>query len=156
MRARQSWEAWQAHGAWITATQPTMGRGIAARFAAGAQVTIDEVELADELRAAVRQRVIDATDGGTVLVLPAAAGAAPPIASDSPATRAAHEAQRLATLRLTCIAGLAGAPVLVVPLARIDGLPLGVAFLGAPGSDRRMLAWARDTFSRHATTGVPT
>jgi hypothetical protein len=37
--------------------------------------------------------------------------------------------------------GLAGAPVVVLPLASEGGLPLGVACLGAPPSGRQLLGW---------------
>ena len=71
---------------------------------------------------------------------------APPrrLAVDGADARAALERRRTATLRLTCIAGLAGAPVVVLPIAVDDGLPLGVAFVGAPGSDHRLLRWVAD------------
>ena len=84
----------------------------------------------------IRRAVVDATADGTVLVAPAAAGAAPP----RDGQRVTNDATRARTLRLTCVAGLAGAPVVVVPCARDDGLPLGVAFMGAPGSDRDLIA----------------
>ena len=42
-------------------------------------------------------------------------------------------------LDLTCLAGLAGAPVVVAPLLRSEELPVGVAFVGAPGSDLALL-----------------
>lgn len=137
-RAWQGWEAWQAHGAWIEATRPALGPGIAARFAAAAQVTAAEADAARRHAATVRAAVLAGTADGTVLVVPGAAGAAPAPTPDA----GLHEAQRSRTLRLTCVAGLAGAPVVVLPLARDEGLPLGVAFIGHPGSDLALLAFA--------------
>ncbi|MFK8023681.1 MAG: amidase, partial [Ilumatobacter sp.] len=52
-----------------------------------------------------------------------------------------HAETRARTLRLTCLAGLAGAPVVVIPAGRHEGLPLGVAAMGAPGDDLGLLAW---------------
>ena len=75
-----------------------------------------------------------------MLVLPGAAGPAPLPEGDADV----HLAHRLRTLRLTCIAGLAGAPVVVAPMAKIDGLPLGIAFVGARGTDRELLTLVRD------------
>jgi len=92
------------------------------------------------VRAVVRAAVCEATRDGTVLILPGAAGAAPPSDLDADA----QLELRLRTLRLTCIAGLAGAPVVVAPLATVDHLPLGVAFMGARGGDRELLALVRD------------
>ena len=148
-RTRQGWEAWRAHGAWIAAQHevggPGFGRGIASRFDAASRITDDDVAAANVVRAEVRDAVIAATADGTVLIMPAAAGAAPMAGHDPSAhdpsghDPSAHEAQRMRTLRLTCVAGLAGAPVVVVPVADDDGLPLGIALVGAPGSDRRLL-----------------
>ena len=123
-----------------------MGPGIAARFQLASQITPDVVDRADVVRAVVRDAVVRATADGTILVQPAAAGAAPPLVVAGADGRAALERRRTATLRLTCIAGLAGAPVVVLPVAVDGGLPLGVAFVGAPGADHRLLRWAVDAF----------
>ena len=108
--ARQGWEAWRSDGPWIRAVHPDMGPGVTARFEAASQVTRGEVDRADVVRGAVRDAVVRATADGTVLVQPAAAGAAPPIVVDGQdwKRRPALERRRSATLRLTCIAGLAG------------------------------------------------
>ncbi len=138
-RVLQGSEAWVEHGAWITAAAPAMGPGISARFAAAALVPSEEVAGAELVRAGVRRAVVDATASGRVLVGPAAAGAAPRLDT-------AVAARRAVTLQLTCLAGLAGAPVVVLPVARDEGLPLGVACVGAPGSDLPLLAWAATQF----------
>ena len=139
-RARQGFEAWAAHGTWITEAAPSLGPGISARFAAASQVTADDVADADRYRAVVADAVRRATDDGAVLVVPAAAGPAPSPNPDP----GEHELVRARTLRLTCIAGLAGAPVVVLPLAQVDGLPVGVALIGAPGTDAALLDWVCD------------
>ncbi len=143
-RDRQGWEAWRADGPWISTVHPDMGPGITARFEVASKVTADAVGRADIVRTAVREAVVRATADGTVLVQPAAAGAAPPVAVSGADARAALEHRRTATLRLTCIAGLAGAPVVVLPIANDGGLPLGVALVGAPGSDHRLLRWVAE------------
>ena len=43
---------------------------------------------------------------------------------------------------IVLVAGLAGAPVVVLPVATVSGAPLGVACVGAPGSDLGLLHWA--------------
>jgi amidase len=136
-RALQGREAWRTHGPWITGARPRFGPGVAARFDAASRVTDDEVADAEVVRAAVRAAMVQATAGGRVLVAPAAPGPAP--ALDERAV--AKAAGRSLTLQLTALAGLAGAPVVVVPRASVDGLPLGVAVMGAPGADLGLLAW---------------
>lgn len=160
-RVRQGWEAWQAHGAWITAQQgsggPRFGNGIAARFDAASLVTAAQAAATDDVRAAVRAAVIAATADGSILVMPAAVGGAPMANADDPA---AHDAQRMGTLRLTCIAGLAGAPVVVLPLGTVgtagSRLPLGIALVGSPGGDHRLLRKAAQLMNQaggHRSSG---
>ena len=43
---------------------------------------------------------------------------------------------------LLCIAGLGGLPQVSLPLATLDGLPLGLSIVGPPGSDMTLLALA--------------
>lgn len=140
-RTRQTWEAWQAHGRWIDEHEPGFGPGVAARFRAGSEVVEDDVERADVVAAEVRRRMRDLL-GTSVLAVPAAAGPPPPI--DAGADRTLHEQRRASTLRLTCTAGLAGAPVVVIPGASVDGLPVGVALIGPPGSDVGLIELAAD------------
>ena len=40
-----------------------------------------------------------------------------------------------ADLHLNCLAGIAGAPAMSLPLATVDGAPLGLSVLAAPGAD---------------------
>jgi amidase len=139
-RLIQGYQAWAEHGAWISRSHPDFAPDIAGRFEAASHITASEVEPALRIREAVRALVIEATGDGRVLVGPAAAGGAPALDADADTIAAA----RAATMRLTCLAGLAGAPVVVLPVARDDDLPLGVAHLGAPGSDRSLLRWVAD------------
>jgi amidase len=134
----QGREAWNEHGEWITGTRPVLGPGIAARFTAASEVRDEDVARAKEIRAEAARILGEATRGGRVLLGPSAAGAAPPLSGDS--ARAA--ATRRANLLLHSLAGLAGAPVVSVPLARVDGLPLGLVCIGARGSDLALLRWA--------------
>jgi amidase len=46
-------------------------------------------------------------------------------------------------IALTCIAGTLGAPQISMPVAEIDGLPVGLSILGAAGADATLLAVAR-------------
>lgn len=136
-RVVQGHEAWAAHGAWIEAAQPDFGAVIERRFRAASAITADEVAAAASVWRTVRAAVLEAT-AGHVLLVPASAGAAPVPGEPG----AVAEARRAATMSITCLAGLAGAPVVVVPGARVEGLPIGIAAIGAPGRDRELLAWA--------------
>jgi amidase len=137
-RTYQGWEAWKGHGQWFEAVSPDLAPAIAERFRAAARVTRSEVDRAREVAGEVAARVDAVTAGGNVLVYPAAPGAAPPLElSESEAA-----AWRARALELTCLAGLGGAPVVVVPLLHDEGLPVGAALVGAPDTDLALLALA--------------
>jgi amidase len=137
-RARQMVEAWQANGRWITANQPRLGPGVAGRFAA-ARATIPSAAVpATTAGIQVRRALEQALPRDAALVLPSAATVAPP----PDLGQAANEDLRTRTIGLTCLAGLAGAPAVSLPLGEADGLPVGVCLLGRVGEDERLLAVA--------------
>ena len=51
-------------------------------------------------------------------------------------------AVREQTIGVTSISGFAGAPEVTIPAARIDGAPIGISLVAAPGRDRALLALA--------------
>ena len=161
-RALQTREVWSALGAWIEAHDARLegfGPGVRDRFAAARDAARNaaknpEAELRIVARAeAVRQsasaRLLKLAEGGAVVILPSAPG--PPI----PRTSAAEEVEafRASQLRLTCAAGFAGAPQVTIPAAalvgddsrasRVSG-PVGVSLMSAPGTDKALLALARE------------
>jgi len=137
-RAVQAWEAWQAHGPWLREHPGSLGADVAERFAIAAGVS-------DESAAAGRRIVRAARDqltrwlGDGVIVIPTAPGAAP--LRDAPA--AAVQAARAATMQMTCLASIAGAPAVSIPVLRsADGLPVGVTLVAARGCDQALLGLA--------------
>jgi Asp-tRNA(Asn)/Glu-tRNA(Gln) amidotransferase A subunit family amidase len=135
-RALQGAEAWAAHGAAVC-DGLDLGPGIAARFAAASSVSPAEVAAASEVRAAVRDALVAATADGHVLVQAAAAGPPPSLTGADPVGK---EQRRAATIALTAPAGLAGAPVLVLPTRPAGEAPFGLALVGARWTDRSLLA----------------
>jgi amidase len=79
-------------------------------------------------------------DPATVLCLPTAPFPAPPRGQP----RSVMWERRVPVIALTCIAGMLGAPQVSMPLAEVDGLPVGLSILGAPGTDTMLLAVARE------------
>jgi amidase len=73
------------------------------------------------------------------MCLPTAPFPAPPLGQP----RSAMWARRTAISTLTSIAGTLGAPQLSLPLAQVDGLPVGLSILARPGGDEMLLAFAR-------------
>jgi amidase len=138
-RTLQGAEAWSVFGDWITDRQPRLGPGIAARFEYASGVPEEKLAPARRRRRSATERIEALLANNHVLVLPTAASAAPPLDLD----RAAKDECRSRTLQLTSIAGLAGAPAISVPLVRVNGLPLGLCFVAAPGADEQLLTLAR-------------
>lgn len=138
-RTLQAWEAWQAHGSWIAAHPGQLGADVAPRFEAAAAVTAAEADSARAVVEAARAEIRTALAGST-LILPSTAN--PPIRLN--AVQEAIDADRAHTLRLTFLASLAGLPALSAPLLDVDGLPVGVCFVGPAGSDVSLVETARD------------
>lgn len=139
-RTLQGAEAWAVHGEWITSARPALGPATEDRFRAASLVTPDQVTQATTVRDRVRASVLRATEDGVVIVAPPAAGGAPVRGGYDTGS----ERVRSDTLRLSSLAGLAGAPVVVVPGATVIGsdgssLPLGIALIAAPNADRALL-----------------
>jgi amidase len=137
-RTVQAYEAWQAHGAWINAHQGALGDDVLARFTAAAAVT--ESQAADGRAVIARARAsLTGWLDGVVLVLPTAPGPAPPRVAGS----AEIDDVRGRTLRMSCLAPLAGAPAVSLPLTG-DVAPVGLCLVGGPGTDTALLALAAD------------
>ena len=51
---------------------------------------------------------------------------------------------RLRNSALTSIAGNTGRPQISLPLAEVDGLPVGLSLLGDYGADEQLIALARE------------
>lgn len=143
-RALQSAEAWRIHGDLVRTGELQLGPGVAARFAAAAKVTPAEVEAANRVRSRVAAVVAAATAEGWLVAQPAAPGSAL-LLDASPEQKLRR---RLAILAVTAPAGLAGAPVVVVPTRPLGQPPLGqpplgLALVAAPGADATALAAIR-------------
>jgi amidase len=134
-RTVQSAEAWATHGEWITAHPGALGEEIRARFAFGATVDAETESFAVQALELARER-IESIVGDRVLLLPSASSIAPSTTADAETL----EQVRQSTLRLTCVAGIAGRPALSVPLLTADGAPVGLCLVGPPNTDVALIA----------------
>jgi amidase len=102
-------------------------------------ISESERDWANLMRQEARGRLAYLLQPGTILCLPTTPFAAP------------LKGQRLSTLgplrdRITCLCahgGLTGVPQVSLPLATVDGLPIGLSILGRRGSDATLVAVAR-------------
>ncbi|TQL69744.1 Asp-tRNA(Asn)/Glu-tRNA(Gln) amidotransferase A subunit family amidase [Nocardioides albertanoniae] len=131
----QAYQAWQAHGAWLETRLDTLGEAVRARFETARSVTRAQADEARAVLAEARAEILEVV-GDRVLAYPSASSVAP--------TAADAESVRDDTMRLTCLAGIAGLPAVTVPLRTATGLPAGLCLVAAPGRDRDLLALAAD------------
>ena len=137
-RFLQGAEAWACHGEWIVREKPALGPGIKERFAWAQTVTPEDITRARTRREEITRRMAEMLAERTVLALPSAPGIAllrnsPPKALDDLRARA---------LPILCIAGLARLPQVSLPLAQLDGCPLGLSLIAASGNDTLLLGLA--------------
>ncbi len=127
----QAWEAWAVRGGWLADRLDTLGADVRTRFRHAASVDKADADAAYDAVVSARARLRDLI-GDRILVLPSSSSVAPLLGQGL-------QAVRDATMRLTCVAGLAGAPAVSLPLATRAGLPCGVSLVAAPGRDRALL-----------------
>jgi amidase len=134
-RRLQAAEAWRAHGAWIEDRDPEMTPGVRERFEFGRDVAAADRQGSEGKRKAQRQRMEDILGKDGVLVLPSV----PSIAPLRDLSGDALQAFRERALAILCISGLSGLPQISLPLATMDGCPMGLSLMGPRGADRALV-----------------
>ena len=137
-RVIQGAEIWATQRAWIASLSPDFGAGIKERFVWASTITAAAAAEASARRVAIRSRLDALLEGNRVLAIPSTPGVAPPIGM--PVGELEHWRNR--ALGLLCIGGHAGLPQVSLPLARVDGLPVGLSLLAARGNDTMLLELA--------------
>ncbi len=135
----QASEIWASLGGWIAEHKPVFGPGVRERFAGASQVAPRRAEEARAHRLAIRARMEGLLKPGTLLCMPTSPRVAPLKGLAPDAVEVEYRNQALGIL---CIAGLCGLPQMSLPLAEIDGLPLGLSIVGAREADIDLLATA--------------
>jgi amidase len=139
-RIASAHETWRVHGDWISEYASSLSAPIAERFVFARSVADSDAAEARSRRAELSMRVRSVLGAGVVLCIPTAPGPAPKLDARGQVV----EEFRQRAQRLTAIAGLSGLPEVTLPgLADVDGLPLGLSFIGAAGADRTLLGLAR-------------
>ena len=137
-RFLQGAEAWVCHGEWFMREKPALGTGVKERFAWAPTVGADDITRARTRREEIARRMAQMLGGRTVLALPSAPGIAP-LRNSAPKV---VDDFRARALPLLCIAGLARLPQVSLPLAQLDGCPLGLSLIAARGNDTLLLELA--------------
>jgi amidase len=138
-RAVQGREAWATFGGWIDRHNPRFGFEISDNFLRGMRVDDAALAVGREFQAARRAEFMQTLAADSIVCLPTAPFPAPLLGQP----RSAMWAHRTAISTLTTIAGTLGAPQLSLPLAQVDGLPVGLSMMARPSGDEMLLAFAR-------------
>ena len=137
-RCAQAEEAWATLGSWVEQAQPAFGPGVKERFAAARAMDPAKAAAGRAFRRGFTSRMHALLAGGAVLAYPTSPGAAPLLSLSLEGQNAVREA----TMGVTAIAGLAGLPEVSLPLGQVEGAPVGLSLVAAPGRDRALLALA--------------
>lgn len=138
-RVLQGAEIRDTLGPWVKQAQPKLGPGVRERMQWVMTITAEDITAAQRLRDAVRARMDLLLSGNTVLVLPTVPDIAP-LLNTPPAQLDDFRARAMSLL---CIAGHAGLPQVSLPLATLNGCPLGLSLVAGRGNDALLLALAR-------------
>ena len=141
-RTVQGAEAWRNNGEWLREHPGAVGPAVAERFRLAASVSpaaeADARGALAPLRENLHHLVRDA-----VLLLPTAPGPAPSRTADP----GEIDATRLATLRMTTPAAVAGLPAISIPLLTVrsplGAAPVGVCLVSRAGTDIALVRLAR-------------
>ena len=137
-RFLQMRKAWDTQRTWIEETNPRVAFEVAIRYLNGMSVTDDQVTASNAVRQEVRSRVYGLLAAGAILCFPTSPAPAP--LPDTPVPERVILGARIA--RLTCIGGMTGCPQINLPLANVDGLPVGLSLMAARGSDETLMRFA--------------
>jgi amidase len=137
-RVIQGSEIWQTHRDWLIGLGPEFGDGIRERFKWVSTITPEAITSAAEVRLRIRDYFDNLLVDNAVLAIPTTPGPAPLLDTSTPDL----EKWRNRSLGLLCIAGHAGLPQLSIPVAQVQGRPVGLSLIAARGNDHLLLELA--------------
>src|SRR5215469_16531368 len=137
-RTLQPSEAWLTFKDWIERNNPRFAFSVARNLLLGSLIPQSERDWAELVRREARGRMRHLLPPNTVLCLPTTPFPAPK--RGEPLSIAGPQRNRL--LCLCCHGGLTGVPQISIPGTLVDGLPVGLSVVGAPGSDATLIAVA--------------
>ncbi len=135
----QGLEAWRSQGEFLRRYDVQLGPGVKERFAWSSQLSEAQVAPYEEVRAEFTRRFDALLGSDGVLVMPTLPNSAPLLVSGEQAL----ESYRNQSIRMLCLAGLAGCPQISLPLMQVGSAPLGLSLIGPRGSDQSLIALAR-------------
>ena len=138
-RILQFGEIWSQHREWVSRVQPQFGPGIRQRFEAVAKSDAAEVARRVPQREAIAGRLDKLLANNAILLLPSVPDIAPLRNAPPEQTTAFRER----AMGMLCISGIGRLPQVSLPLATLNGCPLGLSMVAARGNDEMLLAVAK-------------
>lgn len=133
-------ETWATLGGFVETVKPTLDPVTAGRLAVARGFTVEAAEEGVAARRIYTARMHALLAGGAVLVLPTSPCPAPLVDAD----QATLDDVRRRTIRTGIIAAFAGLPELTIPVAKVNGAPVGLSLIAGPGRDLALLELAAD------------
>jgi amidase len=136
-------EVWSCLGGWIEEARPDFGPVVSASFELVRNLDRRRLGPAICRREAYCRRLADFLGPRDLLCLPTVPAPAPR-KGDPPRRDAGPGGYYPRALSLTSVAGIGRLPQVSMPLADVNGLPVGLSLLAARGNDAFLLAAVRD------------
>ncbi|WP_216843861.1 amidase [Phytoactinopolyspora alkaliphila] len=140
----QGREAFRVHEHHLDADADLIDPEVRARLHHGREISDQLYARADEARLELRVIVDELLSTYDVLALPTVPIVAPAVGDRSVLVAGTDLEVRRALLSLTSPWNLAGSPAVSVPTGRLDGLPIAVQLITAPGNEGLLFAAARN------------
>jgi len=139
----QSSEAFRVHEHHLDVDRELIDAEVLARLEAGGRVTPEAYAEAERAREGLRVSVDGLLQDFDILALPTVPIVAPHLGARSIDVAGNDLEVRSALLSLTSPWNLTGMPAISVPAGHLDGLPVAIQLLVAPGNEHTMFAAAR-------------
>ncbi|MGW1341892.1 amidase [Kribbella sp. NPDC002412] len=139
----QGKEAFRVHEHHLAADRRLIDPEVLARLDVGREIPAERYAKADAARQEFRTMVDELLSAYDVVALPTVPVVAPRVGERSVSVSGADLEVRSALLSLTSPWNLTGSPAISVPAGRLDGLPVAVQLITAPGDEGLLFAAAR-------------
>ena len=136
-------------GAWIASAKPEFGPGIAASFELMRQLDRQHVAEAMQRREQYSRSLNEFVGPYDLLCIPTTPALAPH-KGDPPKRSSSGSGYYPRTLTMTSIAGMCRLPQVSLPIANVNGVPIGLSLIGRHGQDSFLLQVA-ESLNRETT-----